>query len=75
LTVAEGQEKEVTILGSKVQLENQNGKDWQHRIFVFTEVRPYVSFKVKLNDFIAEKYPGTEKVRLSVKLFKIQPRP
>jgi hypothetical protein len=35
LTVAEGQEKEVTILGSKVQLENQNGKDWQHRIFVF----------------------------------------
>jgi hypothetical protein len=28
LTVrAEGQEKDVTILGSKVQLENQNGKN------------------------------------------------
>jgi 2C-methyl-D-erythritol 2,4-cyclodiphosphate synthase len=53
----------MSILGSKVQLENQNGKIGNIEYSVFTEVRPMFSpFKVKMNDFIAEKYPGTEKL-------------
>jgi cytochrome c-type biogenesis protein CcsB len=64
LTVrAEGQEKEVTILGSKGSIgEPKTVKIGNIEYSVFYGSKAYVlPFKVKLNDFIAEKYPGTEK--------------
>ena len=64
LTVrAEGQEKEVTILGSKGKIgEPKTVKIGEKEYSVFYGSKAYVlPFKIKLNDFIAEKYPGTEK--------------
>jgi cytochrome c-type biogenesis protein CcsB len=64
LTVrAEGQEKDVTVLGSKGKIgEPKTVKIGDKEYSVFYGSKAYVlPFKIKLNDFIAEKYPGTEK--------------
>ena len=64
LTVrANGQEKEVTVLGSKGSIgEPKTVKIGDIEYSVFYGSKAYVlPFKVKLNDFIAQKYPGTEK--------------
>ena len=60
---AEGQEKEVRLLGSKGSLgEPQTVKIGKIEYSLFYGSKAYVlPFKVKLNDFIATKYPGTEK--------------
>jgi len=60
---AEGQEKEVRLLGSKGSLgEPQTIKIGKIEYSLFYGSKAYVlPFKVKLNDFIATKYPGTEK--------------
>ncbi|MEZ7515448.1 cytochrome c biogenesis protein CcsA [Flavobacterium frigidarium] len=60
---ANGEEKEVTIVGSKGKI----GEAKTVRIgaidysFFFGSKAYVLPFKVKLNDFIAQKYPGTEK--------------
>lgn len=64
LTVrAEGQEKEVTVLGSKGKIgEPKTVKIGAIEYSIFYGSKAYVlPFKIKLNDFIAQKYPGTEK--------------
>lgn len=60
---AEGQEKEVTILGSKGKIgEPQTVKIGNKDYSFFYGSKAYVlPFKIQLNDFIAKKYPGTEK--------------
>ena len=60
---AEGQEKEVTILGSKGQIgEPKTVRIGKTDYSFFYGSKAYVlPFKIKLNDFIAQKYPGTEK--------------
>ncbi|RTY92146.1 cytochrome C biogenesis protein [Flavobacterium sp. RSP46] len=60
---AEGQEKTVTVLGSKGKLGDVNSvKIGNIEYSVFYGSKAYVlPFKIKLNDFIAQKYPGTEK--------------
>ncbi|MGO4771401.1 cytochrome c biogenesis protein CcsA [Flavobacterium sp. W22_SRS_FK3] len=60
---AEGQEKEVRLLGSKGSVgEPQTIKIGKIEYSLFYGSKAYVlPFKVKLNDFIATKYPGTEK--------------
>jgi hypothetical protein len=60
---AEGQEKEVTILGSKGKIgEPQTVKIGNKDYSLFYGSKAYVlPFKIQLNDFIAKKYPGTEK--------------
>ncbi|UQD57195.1 cytochrome c biogenesis protein CcsA [Flavobacterium sp. K5-23] len=60
---AEGQEKEVTVLGSKGRTgEPQTVKIGKIEYTFFYGSKAYVlPFKIKLNDFIASKYPGTEK--------------
>ena len=60
---AEGQEKEVTILGSKGKIgEPQTVKIGNKDYSFFFGSKAYVlPFKIQLNDFIATKYPGTEK--------------
>jgi cytochrome c-type biogenesis protein CcsB len=60
---ADGQEKEVTIVGSKGKIgQVQTVKIGAIDYSFFYGSKAYVlPFKVKLNDFIAEKYPGTEK--------------
>lgn len=60
---ADGQEKEVTLLGSKGQLgEPKTVKIGKIEYSLFYGSKAYeLPFKIKLNDFIAEKYPGTEK--------------
>ena len=60
---AEGQEKEVTILGSKGKIgEPQTVKIGNKDYSFFYGSKAYVlPFKIHLNDFIAKKYPGTEK--------------
>ena len=60
---AEGQEKEVTLLGSKgktgePQTVKIGNKDYS---FFFGSKTYELPFTIKLNDFIATKYPGTEK--------------
>jgi cytochrome c-type biogenesis protein CcsB len=60
---AEGQEKEVTLLGSKgktgePQTVKIGNKDYS---FFFGSKTYELPFTIKLNDFIAKKYPGTEK--------------
>lgn len=60
---AEGQEKEVTVLGSKgktgqFQTVKIGGLDYT---FFYGSKAYTLPFKIKLNDFIAQKYPGTEK--------------
>ena len=64
LTVrADGQEKDITVLGSKGSIGvPKTVKIGNIEYSVFYGSKAYVlPFKVKLNDFIAEKYPGTEK--------------
>ena len=60
---AEGQQKEVTILGSKGKIgESKTVKIGKIDYTFFYGSKAYVlPFKIKLNDFIAKKYPGTEK--------------
>jgi cytochrome c-type biogenesis protein CcsB len=60
---ADGQEKEVRLLGSKGSIgEPQTVKIGKIEYSLFYGSKAYIlPFKVKLNDFIATKYPGTEK--------------
>ncbi|BFM44834.1 cytochrome c biogenesis protein CcsA [Flavobacterium sp. CFS9] len=60
---ADGQEKQVRLLGSKGSVgEPQTVKIGKIEYSLFYGSKAYVlPFKVKLNDFIATKYPGTEK--------------
>ncbi|MFE3872428.1 cytochrome c biogenesis protein CcsA [Flavobacterium sp. ZS1P70] len=60
---ANGQNKEVTILGSKGKIgESKTLKIGNIEYTLFYGSKAYVlPFKIKLNDFIAKKYPGTEK--------------
>ena len=60
---ANGQQKEVTILGSKGKIgESKTVKIGNIDYTLFYGSKAYVlPFKIKLNDFIATKYPGTEK--------------
>jgi cytochrome c-type biogenesis protein CcsB len=60
---ADGQEKEVTLIGSKgktgePQTVKIGNKDYS---FFFGSKTYELPFTIKLNDFIAKKYPGTEK--------------
>jgi cytochrome c-type biogenesis protein CcsB len=60
---ADGQQKEVTLLGSKgktgePQTVKIGNKDYS---FFFGSKTYDLPFTIKLNDFIAKKYPGTEK--------------
>ena len=61
--IAEGQEKTVTVLGSKGKSgEPKTVKIGNIDYTFFYGSKIYVlPFKVKLNEFIAAKYPGTEK--------------
>jgi hypothetical protein len=61
--IAEGQEKLVTLVGSKGKIGDSKtvkigGIDYT---FFYGSKAYILPFKIKLNDFIAEKYPGTEK--------------
>lgn len=60
---SEGQEKIVTVKGSKgKQGEPVSVKTGKLEFTLFFGSKVYeLPFKIKLNDFIAEKYPGTEK--------------
>ncbi|OCB68868.1 cytochrome c-type biogenesis protein CcsB [Flavobacterium glycines] len=60
---AEGQQKEVTLLGSKGKVgEPKTVKIGNIEYSLFYGSKAYIlPFKIKLNDFIAQKYPGTEK--------------
>lgn len=60
---AEGQEKEVMVMGSKGSVgEPKTIKIGKIEYSIFYGSKAYVlPFRVKLNDFIATKYPGTEK--------------
>ncbi|TDD77061.1 cytochrome c biogenesis protein CcsA [Flavobacterium caseinilyticum] len=60
---ADGQEKTVTVLGSKGKVgEAKTVKIGNIDYSFFYGSKAYVlPFKIKLNDFIAQKYPGTEK--------------
>ena len=60
---AEGQEKEVTVLGSKGKIgQFKSVKIGGLEYTFFYGSKAYtLPFKIKLNDFIAQKYPGTEK--------------
>ncbi|KAF2338116.1 cytochrome c biogenesis protein CcsA [Flavobacterium tistrianum] len=60
---AEGQEKEVMLFGSKGQIgEPKTVKIGKIEYSLFYGSKAYVlPFKIRLNDFIADKYPGTEK--------------
>ncbi|PBI85029.1 Cytochrome c biogenesis protein CcsA [Flavobacterium sp. ACN2] len=66
---AEGQEKEVMLFGSKGQVgEAKTVKIGNIEYSLFYGSKAYIlPFKVRLNDFIAEKYPGTEKSYSSYK--------
>ncbi|AWG22545.1 cytochrome C biogenesis protein [Flavobacterium faecale] len=60
---AEGQEKLVTLTGSKGKVgEAKTVKIGNKDYSLFYGSKAYeLPFKIKLNDFIASKYPGTEK--------------
>ena len=60
---ADGQEKEVRLLGSKGSVgEAQTVKIGKIEYSLFYGSKAYIlPFKIKLNDFIATKYPGTDK--------------
>ncbi|MFT7336495.1 MAG: hypothetical protein ACI9M1_002454, partial [Porticoccaceae bacterium] len=60
---ADGQEKEVTVVGSKGKVgQFETVKIGAIDYTFFYGSKAYVlPFKIKLNDFIATKYPGTEK--------------
>ncbi|MFC0777372.1 cytochrome c biogenesis protein CcsA [Flavobacterium sp. HJSW_4] len=66
---AEGQEKEVMVFGNKGQVgEAKTVKIGNIEYSLFFGSKAYVlPFKIRLNDFIAEKYPGTEKSYSSYK--------
>jgi len=66
---AEGQEKEVMVFGNKGQVgEAKTVKIGNIEYSIFFGSKAYVlPFKIRLNDFIAEKYPGTEKSYSSYK--------
>ncbi|WP_281233409.1 cytochrome c biogenesis protein CcsA [Flavobacterium gelatinilyticum] len=66
---AEGQEKEVMLLGSKGSVgEPKTVKIGNIEYSLFFGSKAYVlPFQIKLNDFIADKYPGTEKSYSSFK--------
>lgn len=58
-----GQEKEVTLLGSKGKMgvpQTVKVGDLEFTLFYGSKIYQ-LPFEVKLNDFIAKKYPGTEK--------------
>ena len=59
----DGQEKEVTLIGSKgKQGEPQSFKLGKLEFTFFYGSKVYtVPFKIQLNDFVAARYPGTEK--------------
>ncbi|HLF51852.1 cytochrome c biogenesis protein [Flavobacterium sp.] len=60
---AEGKEKEITLVGSKGKIgEPQMVKIGNLEYTLFFGSKVYtLPFKIRLNDFIATKYPGTEK--------------
>jgi cytochrome c-type biogenesis protein CcsB len=60
---ADGKEKEVTVVGSKGKVgESKTVKIGNIDYTFFYGSKAYVlPFKIKLNKFIAQKYPGTEK--------------
>jgi cytochrome c-type biogenesis protein CcsB len=60
---AEGEEKELTLFGSKgTEGEPKSVKIGNVEYTLFFGSKAYIlPFKIKLNDFIATKYPGTEK--------------
>lgn len=60
---SEGQEREITLVGTKGKMgEPQNIKIGNLDFTVFFGSKVYtLPFQVKLNDFIASKYPGTDK--------------
>ncbi|CAN1513159.1 ResB-like domain containing protein [Flavobacteriaceae bacterium] len=61
--IADGKEEIVTLLGSKGKTgESKTVKIGKLDYTFFYGSKAYVlPFKIKLNDFIAQKYPGTEK--------------
>ncbi|WP_026705829.1 cytochrome c biogenesis protein CcsA [Flavobacterium soli] len=61
--IAEGEEKEVTLIGSKGKMGTPQSFTLGKLDFtIFYGSKVYeVPFKIQLNDFIASKYPGTEK--------------
>lgn len=61
--MAEGKQQTVTVLGSKGKVgEAKTVKIGKIDYTFFYGSKAYVlPFKIKLNDFIAQKYPGTEK--------------
>ena len=61
--LAEGKEKVVTLIGSKGKMgEPQSFKLGSLEYTLFFGSKVYTTpFNVQLNDFIAQKYPGTEK--------------
>ncbi|RDI54936.1 cytochrome c biogenesis protein CcsA [Flavobacterium glaciei] len=61
--MADGQERTVTVLGSKGKVgEAKTVKIGKIDYTFFYGSKAYVlPFKIKLNDFIAQKYPGTDK--------------
>ncbi|MDR6968395.1 cytochrome c-type biogenesis protein CcsB [Flavobacterium arsenatis] len=61
--IAEGEEKEVTLVGSKGKMGTPQSFTLGKLDFtIFYGSKVYeLPFKIKLNDFIASKYPGTEK--------------
>ncbi|MBF4472595.1 cytochrome c biogenesis protein CcsA [Flavobacterium sp. HJJ] len=61
--IADGKEESVSLLGSKGKVGDSKtvkigGKEYS---FFFGSKAYVLPFKIKLNDFIAQKYPGTEK--------------
>lgn len=60
---AEGQQKEVTLLGSKGKTgEAKTVKIGKIEYIFYYGSKVYtLPFSIKLNDFLAQKYPGTEK--------------
>ncbi|WP_268846931.1 cytochrome c biogenesis protein CcsA [Flavobacterium aestivum] len=61
--IANGKEEKVTLLGSKGKTgDSKTVKIGGLEYSLFYGSKAYVlPFKIKLNDFIAQKYPGTEK--------------
>jgi len=60
---AEGQEKTITLLGSKGLVGEPQTLKIGNLDYTFTYGNKVIKlpFSIKLNDFIAQKYPGTEK--------------
>lgn len=60
---SQGQEQEVTLLGNKGKMgipQSVKLGDLEYTLFYGSKVHQ-LPFEIKLNDFIAERYPGTEK--------------